>query len=94
MKKSDLRKEIYFKKGRLRKRVYESLNKPKTATEIAKEIGAHRSAVSRALLDLEREGLAKCVNPEDKSFRHVCRVRVHWNRSSKTYKKFRGCFCR
>ena len=68
--KSCLKKEIFLKKGKLRKKVYESLNKPKTATEIAKELGAHRSAISRVLLDLEKEGLAKCVNPEDKSFRH------------------------
>ncbi len=71
--KEALKKEIFLKKGKLRKKVYESLNKPKTATEIAKEIGAHRSAVSRTLLELEKAGLAKCVNPEDKSFRHYIR---------------------
>jgi predicted transcriptional regulator len=54
----------------LRKDVWNNLNKAKTATEIAKELGRYRSAVSRVLLDMEKAGFVKCVNPEDKSFRH------------------------
>ena len=72
--KSNLKKEIFLKRGQLRKKVYDSLTKAKTATEIAKELGAHRSAISRVLLDLEKEGFAKCVNPEDASFRHYVRI--------------------
>jgi predicted transcriptional regulator len=66
----ELKLEIFLKKSKLRKQVWEKLNKAKTATEIARELGKHRSAISRVLLDLERTGYAKCVNPEDKSFRH------------------------
>ena len=73
MKDKELKKEIFLKKGKLRRKVYDSLNKAKTATEIAKELNAHRSAISRVLLDLEKEGLVKCINPEDKSFRHYIR---------------------
>jgi len=46
------------------------LNGPKTSTEIAKEIKKHRSAVSRVLIEMERKGFVKCINPEDDKFRH------------------------
>ena len=46
------------------------LKEPKTATEISKEIGKHRSSISRILLSLEKKGLVKCVNPEDDRYRH------------------------
>ena len=62
-----------MEKGRIRKKVLEVLTKPKTATEIAKELKLHRSSVSRALIGLEKEGFIKCVNPEDKSFRHYAK---------------------
>lgn len=66
----ELKLEIFLKKSKLRKQVWNKLDKAKTATEIAKELGKHRSAISRVLLDLERTGYAKCINPSDKSFRH------------------------
>jgi len=68
--KRELRLEIFLKKSKLRQEVWNKLNKPKTATEISKEIRKHRSAVSRTLLDMKENGFIKCVNPEDKSFRH------------------------
>jgi len=67
--KKELKLEIFLKKSQLRKEVWNNLDKPKTATEISKELEKHRSAVSRTLLDMEREELIKCVNPEDSSFR-------------------------
>jgi predicted transcriptional regulator len=66
----ELRLEIFLKKSRLRTEVWNRLNKAKTATEIAHELGKHRSAVSRVLLDMVEASLIRCVNPEDKSFRH------------------------
>ncbi|MCG2720121.1 MAG: hypothetical protein L6266_05355 [Nanoarchaeota archaeon] len=30
----------------------------------------HRGAVSRVLIDMEKAGFVRCVNSEDKSFRH------------------------
>lgn len=66
----ELKKEIFFKKSKLRKKVYEQLDKAKTATDLAKELGKHRSSISRVLLDMEMTGFVKCINPEDKSFRH------------------------
>lgn len=61
---------IFLKKSKLRQDVWAKLDNPKTATEIAKKLKKHRSAISRVLLDMEKEGLIKCINFEDKSFRH------------------------
>jgi len=70
----ELRLKIFLKKGELRREVWDSLNKEKTATDIAKELKKHRSAISRVLLDMEKEGFIKCVNPEDNSFRHYVKA--------------------
>ncbi|MFA5070914.1 MAG: hypothetical protein WC511_00915 [Candidatus Pacearchaeota archaeon] len=59
-----------MKRSELRKEVWDRLIKPKTATDIAKELKKHRSAISRVLLDMEKEDFVKCVNPEDDKFRH------------------------
>jgi len=61
--------KIRFKKSELRKEVWRQLDKPKTASEIAKDLKKHRSAISRVLLDMEKVGFVKCLNEEDKSFR-------------------------
>lgn len=73
MNKKELKNKIFLKKGKLRKIIFDTIKEPKTATEIAKEIGKHRSSVSRALLKLERKGLVKCVNPAHDRFRHYCK---------------------
>jgi DNA-binding HxlR family transcriptional regulator len=71
MVSKELKKEIFLKKGELRRLVYDALDKPKTATELKKELGdKHRSSISRTLIQLEKVGLIKCVNPEDDKFRH------------------------
>ena len=70
MNNHGLKLSIFLKKSELRGEVWNNLNKPKTATEIAKELRRHRSAISRVLLDMEKAGFVKCVNPQDKSFRH------------------------
>lgn len=73
MNKKELKKYIFLKKGKLRRNVFNSLDKPKTASEVAKELGKHRSSISRILIDLEKYGLVKCVNPQDDRFRHYIR---------------------
>lgn len=70
----ELRLEIFLKKSSLRWEIWKNLDKAKTAAEISKEIGKHRSAVSRVLLDMQRVGFVECVNPEDASFRHYVKV--------------------
>ncbi len=72
--KKEVELEIFLKKSKLRKEVWERLIKMKTATEISKELNKHRSSISRVLLDLEKVGYIKCLNPEDISFR--CYVRI------------------
>ena len=74
MKLKGIELKIFLKKGNVRKLVYDCLTEPKTATEIAKEINKHRSAVSRALLDMEKAGLVKCINPKDDKFRHYLKI--------------------
>ncbi len=64
------KEQIFIRKGKVRREVLEKLKEPKTATEISKEIGKHRSSISRILLSLEKKGLVKCVNPEDDRYRH------------------------
>ncbi len=73
MKEKELKKEIFLKKGKLRRLVLERLDKPKTATELANDLKKHRSSISRVLLELEKKGLVKLVNPEDDRFRHYVR---------------------
>ncbi len=73
MADKELRLSIFLKKSNLRQEVFDRLNKAKTATDIAKELGKHRSAISRVLLDMEKAGLVKCVNPGDDKFRHYAK---------------------
>lgn len=70
MKNKELKREIFLKKGKLRRLVLESLNKPKTATELSNELKKHRSSISRVLIELEEKGFLRVVNPEDDRFRH------------------------
>ena len=67
--RKEIELDIFLKKSKLRKEVWNKLTKMKTATEISKELGKHRSSISRVLLDLEKAGYVKCLNPEDSSFR-------------------------
>lgn len=67
--KKELKLEIFLKKSELRRQVWNRLDKPKTATEIARELGKHRSSISRVLLDMLKKEFVKCLNKEDKSFR-------------------------
>ena len=70
MEKVLTKNDIFLKRGKLRKDVLGILEDEMTATEVAKKLNKHRSSVSRALLDLQKAGLVKCINPEDASFRH------------------------
>ncbi len=67
--KKELQLEIFLKKSELRRDVWKQVDKPKTASEIAKDLKKHRSSISRVLLDMEKKGFVKCLNSEDKSFR-------------------------
>jgi len=72
--KRELKLKIFLRKSKLRQEVWDKLIGEKTATEVAGELKKHRSAVSRVLLDMQKEGFVKCLNPEDSSFR--CYVKI------------------
>ena len=68
-----LKLKIFLKKSKLRQEVWDSLTKEKTATEIAKALDKHRSAISRVFLDMEKAGFIRCLNSRDSSFRFYVR---------------------
>jgi len=69
----NIKQEIFLKKGKLRNTILTNLDKPKTATDLSRELNKHRSSISRVLLELEIKGFIKCVNPRDDRFRHYVR---------------------
>lgn len=60
----------FINRSKNRKLILFKLTKPITPTALAKELKIHRSVVSRALLDLQREGLVECLNPKSKKERY------------------------
>lgn len=59
----------FVKRSKIRSEVLKALISPKTATELKKELGVHRSAASRALLEMAKKGLVKCLTPNEKVYR-------------------------
>ena len=55
----------YALRGKRRTAVLRRLDHPKTATRLAKELGTHRSTVSRILTALERRNLVRCLDPDE-----------------------------
>ncbi len=60
----------FVNRSKNRKLILQKLSKPTTPTALAKELGLHRSVVSRALLSMEKEGLVVCLNPQSKKERY------------------------
>ncbi|MBT4111465.1 winged helix-turn-helix transcriptional regulator [Candidatus Woesearchaeota archaeon] len=57
----------YVLSGKVRRRILKALLEiEKTPTILAKEIQTHQSTTSRALADLEKRGLVKCLTPKAK----------------------------
>lgn len=61
-------------RGRLRKEILKSLNKPKTATLLSKEIGTHRSTISQVLIDMESKKIIVCLDPNQPYNRYYKRT--------------------
>ncbi len=59
-----------------RKRVLQALSKIKTPTQLAEELGLNLSHTSRALRELEKEGLIKCLTPNEKVGRIYTRTEL------------------
>lgn len=57
----------YVLSGRIRRKILKALLEiEKTPTILAKEIQTHQSTTSRALADLEKKKLVKCLTPKAK----------------------------
>ena len=70
-------KEVSFIiRSKYRKEVLLSLIKPKTPTEIAKELNLHRAHISRALIDLTKQKLVTCLTPDEKKGRLYIRTKL------------------
>ena len=59
----------FVSRGKIRKQILKNLIKPKSPTQLSKMIKTHRSTVSRAILILEKNGLVKCLTPDEKMCR-------------------------
>lgn len=47
-----------------------ALNKPKTATNLSKELKTHRSTVSDILIQMKTKGVLVCINPKQQYNRY------------------------
>lgn len=56
----------YVIRGKNRRLVLEQLIEPRTPTEVSARTQIQRSAVSRAVLELEKRGMVKCLTPNEK----------------------------
>jgi predicted transcriptional regulator len=55
-----------------RRRILTSLEKPKTPTQIAKELKLSTSHVSRTLVEFSEKGIVECLTPKEKIGKVYC----------------------
>jgi predicted transcriptional regulator len=60
---------IFVLRGKVRKAIILNLIKPKNANQLAKDINTHLPTISRALKDLIKKDLVKCLNPNYVGFK-------------------------
>ncbi len=61
----------FIRRSRIKGKILKLLLfEPMTPMDIKKSLNTHRESVSRALLDMEKRDLVKCVNPEEHNFRY------------------------
>ncbi|MBI2146945.1 winged helix-turn-helix transcriptional regulator [Candidatus Woesearchaeota archaeon] len=66
MDKKFIKLYAWVLRGSQRRKIFKFLDKPKTPTLIKEEAGIKVSNVSDILRLMEKNGLAKCLNPKDK----------------------------
>lgn len=59
-----------IRRGKIKPQILRLLQEPKTVTDLKKIIGVHRESISRAVLELEKKDLVKCLNPKQPNFRY------------------------
>lgn len=60
----------FVTRAKNRKLILTNLKDPKTPSGLSIQLKLHRSAVSRAILELESKGLVKCLTPDEKMGRY------------------------
>ncbi len=60
----------FVTRGSVRRKVIKGLLRPNTPTELAKNLGVARAAVSRTIQALEKVGLVECLTPEENRDRY------------------------
>ena len=60
----------FVTRGSVRRKVLKGLLKPNTPTELAKNLGVARAAVSRTIQAMEKVGLVECLTPDEKRDRY------------------------
>lgn len=66
MKEKDWDIISFIVRSKHRANILKLLESPKTPTKIKDEIKLHFNSVSRAIIELEKKGLIKCLNPNQK----------------------------
>ena len=69
MKKADIEKLSWILRGKQRRDIIKHINGPETPTQIANNSGYSLNHTSRILNDFKRQGLAKLLNPKQKTGR-------------------------
>ena len=60
----------FILRSKRRKQILQCLSqKNMTASELAQSTGMYKSHIARAIKELEKEKLIKCLNPDDRSYR-------------------------
>ncbi|MFH0874719.1 MAG: hypothetical protein V1859_02190 [archaeon] len=49
-------------RGRLKRKIIKSFDKPKTATSLSKELKTHRSTISSIIIEFEKKGILLCLD--------------------------------
>ena len=57
-----LKQTVWILNGKLKLRIILALNKPKTATNLSKELKTHRSTISEVLIQMKNKGILVCIN--------------------------------
>ncbi len=60
----------YLSRNKVKTKILKQLEKPTTATALAKRNRKHRSAMSSVLIALEKRGFSVCLNPRDNMNRY------------------------
>ena len=73
--KTDWEKIAFVRASKSRGKILDALSEPKTPTEIAKVTGQSTSNISRALQELQKKKIVKCLTPNLRKGRLYIKVK-------------------